>query len=489
MVSSNTSTYPSTHQQSIKAQPLAAQTIEQESDEYRSFDRSFLKQPSQSKRGTDMTTFVIEGGYPLHGTVQPIGNKNAALPLLAACLLTDEALTLHNVPEIGDVDTMLAILGQLGVEIDRHGPTITLCARHVNRSDPNAQLFAQIRGSLTLMGPLLGRLQNFSVNTAAGGDDIGRRRIDTHLQVLEGMGARLEVNGKFSLKSDGRLRGADILLDETSVTATENGVMAAALAQGTTILRNTASEPHVQDVCRLLVKMGCPIEGIGSNTLIVHGQDRLGGGEFYVSPDFVEVGSFIGLGAITPGELRIQGVIPDQLRMMNMVFGGRLGVRMHIEHDPHAVPELANTLVVEDEQELRVRPDFGGAVPKIDDAPWPAFPPDLMSIALVMATQSQGTVILHEKMYESRLYFVDRLITMGAQIILCDPHRAVVVGPRRLVGQPVSSPDIRAGMALVLAALAAEGVTTIGNVQQIDRGYQRIDEKLRNLGARIQRTD
>jgi UDP-N-acetylglucosamine 1-carboxyvinyltransferase len=447
-----------------------------------------LKAPAQ-QRGTDMTSFVIEGGYPLHGTVQPIGNKNAALPLLAACLLTDESITLHNVPEIGDVNTMLAILGQLGVEIDRRGSTITLCARNVNRTDPNAQLFAQIRGSLTLMGPLLARFQRFSVKTAAGGDDIGRRRIDTHLQVLEGLGARLEVNGKFALQAEGRLRGSDILLDETSVTATENGVMAAALAQGTTILRNTASEPHVQDLCHLLVEMGCPIEGIGSNMLIVHGQERLRGGEFYVSPDFIEIGSFIGLGAITPGELRIQGVVPDHLRMMNMVFRDRLGVRMHLEHDPRAVPHLAHTLVVEDEQELTIKADFGGAVPKIDDAPWPAFPPDLMSIALVMATQAQGTVILHEKMYESRLYFVDRLITMGAQIILCGPHRAVVVGPRQLVGQPVSSPDIRAGMALVLAALAADGVTTIGNVQQIDRGYQRIDEKLRNLGARIQRTE
>jgi UDP-N-acetylglucosamine 1-carboxyvinyltransferase len=434
-----------------------------------------------------MTSFVIEGGYPIHGTVQPIGNKNAALPLLSACLLTDEPVILHNVPDIGDVTTMLAILAQLGVEIDRRDSTVTLCARNVNRTDPNAQLFGQIRGSLTLMGPLLARFQHFSVNTAAGGDDIGRRRIDTHLQVLEGLGARLEVNGKFTLRAGSRLRGNDILLDETSVTATENGVMAAALAQGTTILRNTASEPHVQDVCNLLVKMGCPIEGIGSNTLIIHGQERLRGGEFYVSPDFVEVGSFIGLGAITSGELRIQGVVPEHLRMMNMVFRERLGVRMHIEHDPNAQPELAHTLVVEDEQELRIKPDFGGAVPKIDDMPWPGFPPDLMSIALVMATQAEGTVILHEKMYESRLYFVDRLITMGAQIILCDPHRAVVVGPRKLVGQPVSSPDIRAGMALVLAALAAEGVTTIGNVQQIDRGYQRIDEKLRNLGARIQR--
>jgi UDP-N-acetylglucosamine 1-carboxyvinyltransferase len=441
----------------------------------------YIKQPSQLKRGTDMTTFVIEGGYPLYGTVQPIGNKNAALPLLSACLLTDEPLTLHNVPDIGDVGTMLAILGQLGVEIERRGSTVTLCARHVNRTDPNAQLFGQIRGSLTLMGPLLARFQRFSVNTAAGGDDIGRRRIDTHLQVLEGLGARLEVNGKFMLRADGRLRGADILLDETSVTATENGLMAAALANGTSILRNTASEPHVQDLCHLLVKMGCPIEGIGSNTLVVHGQGQLKGGEYYVSPDYVEVGSFIGLGAITPGELRIQGVIPDHLRMMNMIFRERLGVRMHLEHDPKAVPELAHTLVVEDDQELRIKPDFGGAVPKIDDMPWPGFPPDLMSIALVMATQAEGTVILHEKMYESRLYFVDRLITMGAQIILCDPHRAVVVGPRRLVGQPVSSPDIRAGMALVLAALAADGVTTIGNVQQIDRGYQRIDEKCTQL--------
>jgi UDP-N-acetylglucosamine 1-carboxyvinyltransferase len=254
-------------------------------------------------------------------------------------------------------------------------------------------------------------------------------------------------------------------------------------------LRNAASEPHVQDVCRLLVAMGCPIEGIGSNTLVIHGQERLRGGEIHVSPDFVEIGSFIGLGAITPGELRIEGVMPEHLRMINMVFTQRLGVRMHMEHNPAAPPELAHTLVVEPKQELHVRSDFGGVVPKIDDMPWPAFPPDLMSIALVAATQAHGTLIIHEKMYESRLYFVDKLIAMGAQIILCDPHRAVVVGPSRLVGQPVNSPDIRAGMALVLAALAADGVTTIGNVQQIDRGYQRIDEKLRALGARIQRVE
>lgn len=436
-----------------------------------------------------MSAFVIEGGYPLQGTIQPIGNKNAALPLLAACLLTEEPVTLHNMPEIGDVHTMLTILSQMGVDVDWRGNSVTLCARNVTHVEPDARLFAQIRGSLTLMGPAVARHGHFSVNTSAGGDDIGRRRIDTHIQVLEGLGARLDINGKFRIQADGRLVGADILMDETSVTATENGVMAAAVATGTTILRNAASEPHVQDVCNLLVEMGCPIEGIGSNTLIIQGQEKLSGGEFYISPDFVEVGSFVGLGAITPGELRIQGIVPDHLRMINMVFGDRLGVRMHVEHDPSAQPERAHTLVVEARQDLRIQPDFGGAVPKIDDMPWPAFPPDLMSIALVTATQAEGTVLIHEKMYDGRLFFVDKLISMGAQIILCDPHRAVVVGPRRLVGQPVSSPDIRAGMALVLAALAADGVTTIGNVQQIDRGYQRIDEKLRALGARIQRVE
>jgi UDP-N-acetylglucosamine 1-carboxyvinyltransferase len=339
------------------------------------------------------------------------------------------------------------------------------------------------------MGPLLARHGHFAVGKSAGGDDIGRRRIDTHLQVFQALGAQLCHNGRFELRADRGLTGQDILLDEASVTATENGIMAAALARGTTILRNAASEPHVQDLCHLLVAMGCPIEGIGSNTLTIHGQERLRGGEIHISPDFVEIGSYIGLGAITEGELRIQGVVPEHLRMVEMVFAHRLGVQMHLEHDPTAPPQEATTLVVEDEQELRITPDFGGAVPKIDDAPWPAFPPDLMSIALVVATQAQGTVIIHEKMYESRLYFVDKLIAMGAQIILCDPHRAVVVGPSRLVGQTVTSPDIRAGMALVLAALAAQGVTTIGNVQQIDRGYQRIDETLRSLGAHIQRVE
>ncbi len=436
-----------------------------------------------------MTTFVIEGGHRLHGAIQPTGNKNAALPLVSACLLTDERITLHNVPVIGDVNTMLAILADLGVEIEVQGGSVTLCAAKLRSVQPDVNLFSQIRGSLTIMGPLLARHGHFGVQASAGGDDIGRRRIDTHIQVLEALGGTLIHNGKFELRAPGRLHGADILLDEASVTATENGIMAAALAKGVTVLRNAASEPHVQDVCNLLVRMGCPIEGIGSNVLTIHGQESLRGGEVYISPDFVEVGSYIGLGAITPGELRITGVSPDHLRMIEMVFANRLGVNMTLEHDPSTEPHCAYSLVVGEAQELCIKSDFGGAVPQIDDAPWPAFPPDLMSIALVTATQAQGTVIIHEKMYESRLYFVDKLITMGAKIILCDPHRAVVVGPSRLVGQHVTSPDIRAGMALVLAALAADGVTTIGNVQQIDRGYQQIDEKLRKLGASIERVE
>jgi UDP-N-acetylglucosamine 1-carboxyvinyltransferase len=440
-------------------------------------------------RNNGMTSFVIEGGHPIQGTIRPIGNKNAALPMLSACLLTDDPITLHNVPQIDDVHTMFMLLSGLGVDVQQHGESVTLCARDADSTTPDPALFAQIRGSLTVMGPLLTRYGHFGVQSSAGGDSIGRRRIDTHIQVFTEMGAHLSSNGKFELRSERHLQGCDILLDEASVTATENGLMAAALARGATILRNAASEPHVQDLCRLLMAMGCPIEGIGTNTLVVHGQEQLRGGEFCISPDFVEVGSFIGLGAITPGELRIEGVVPDDLRMIRMVFEKRLGVRMRLEHTLDAMSSAPYTLVVEADQELRILPDFGGAVPKIDDAPWPQFPPDLMSIALVTATQAQGTVIIHEKMYDGRLFFVDKLSAMGAQIILCDPHRAVIVGPSRLYGQQVSSPDIRAGMALVLAALAAEGITTIGNVRQIDRGYERIDEKLRALGARIERVE
>lgn len=436
-----------------------------------------------------MTSFVIEGNQRIEGSVKPIGNKNAALPLLSACLLTDEPVTLHNIPDIGDVRILLELLAGMGVAVTRRSNSITLCAAEVDSTTPDSTLFSQIRGSLTTMGPLLSRFQHFGVLASAGGDDIGRRRIDTHIQVFEALGAKLYHNGKFELRADKRLQGQDILLDEASVTATENGIMAAALAKGTTILRNAASEPHVQDVCRLLVTMGCPIEGIGTNTLTIYGQESLKGADFLVSPDFVEVGSYIGLGAITPGELRIVGVVPEHLRMMRMIFEQRLGVRMHLEERNDAPLDERFTLVIDANQDLAVRSDFGGAVPKIDDGPWPQFPPDVMSIAVVVATQASGTVLIHEKMFESRLYFVDKLNAMGAQIILCDPHRAVVVGPRRLIGQQVSSPDIRAGMALVLAALAADGVTTIGNVRQIDRGYEQIDAKLRALGARIERIE
>ena len=434
-----------------------------------------------------MSYYVIEGGSPIRGTVSPSGNKNAAMPLAEACLLTDESITLHNMPQIGDVDAVLEILGGLGVDVQRSGSSVTLCAAGLRSTEPNPRLFAQIRGSLTLMGPMLARHGHFAVPATAGGDDIGRRRIDTHLHIFSSLGVEMVHNGRFEMKTNGRLRGKDILLDEASVTATENGVMAASLAEGTTILRNAASEPHVQDLCHLLVRMGCPIEGIGSNTLTIHGQAQLKGAEYTVGPDYMEIGSYIGLGAITAGELRISGIIPEHLRMMEMVFVDRLGVRMRREAD--VASATGWSLVVADEQELRVRTDFGGAIPRIDDQPWPAFPPDLMSIALVVATQAKGTVLIHEKMYDGRLYFVDKLVAMGAQIILCDPHRAVVVGPSQLTGHPITSPDIRAGMALVLAALAAKGKTTIGNSQQIDRGYQRIDKKLRALGAKIERID
>lgn len=434
-----------------------------------------------------MSSYVIQGGCPIQGTIAPSGNKNAAMPLAEACLLTDEPIVLHNMPRIGDVETVLEILTGLGVDVQQNGSTVTLCAAGLRSTEPDPRLFAQIRGSLTLMGPLLTRRGHFAVPTTAGGDDIGRRRIDTHLHIFSSLGVEMLHNGRFEMKAKRRLEGRDILLDEASVTATENGLLAASLAKGTTILRNAASEPHVQDLCHLLVEMGCPIEGIGSNTLTVHGQETLHGAEYTVGPDYVEIGSYIGLGAITPGQLRISGVVPEHLRMMEMVFVDRLGVRMALEQDKSSATGWS--LVIAEDQELQVRTDFGGAVPRIDDQPWPAFPPDLMSIALVTATQAKGTVLIHEKMYDGRLYFVDKLVAMGAQVILCDPHRAVVVGPSQLVGQHVTSPDIRAGMALILAALAATGQTVIGNIHQIDRGYQSIDEKLRALGAQIERVD
>ena len=425
-----------------------------------------------------MERFVIEGGVPLQGTVYPSGNKNAALPLLAASLLTDEPLVLDNVPKIRDVETMCALLRALGVEVEETGDhQLTLQARRLRRAALDPELCRQIRGSILLAGPLLARQGEVQV-PLPGGDVIGRRRLDTHLLALSALGTTVEENGNSTLTMRAeRLTGADILLDEASVTGTENALMAAVLAEGTTVLRNAASEPHVQELARALNQMGARIEGIGSNTLIVRGVSRLRGTRWRIAPDHIEVGSFIGLGAVTPGEIVIKDAGVENLRMIHLVMG-RLGVRVEVRGDDVVVP---------DGQDLRVVDDALQAIPKIDDGPWPAFPADMMSIALVVATQARGTVLIHEKMFESRLYFVDKLIAMGARIILCDPHRAVVVGPTRLHGERLESPDIRAGMALLIASLCAEGESVIRNIGQIDRGYERVDLKLQALGARIWR--
>lgn len=424
--------------------------------------------------------FLIEGGVPLSGEVYPAGNKNAALPTLAASLLTDEPVILRNLPAIRDVETMGDLLAALGVEVKRPDPnTWELRANHVltpisEQLDP--EQFRAIRGSILIAGPLLARLGRLEI-PAPGGDVIGRRRVDTHFLAFQELGATVDViNRHFCLAAD-YLTGADILLDEASVTGTENAVMAAVLAKGTTIIRHAASEPHVQDLCRMLNAMGASISGIGTNTLVIQGVDRLHGVDFTLGTDHIEVGSYLALAAATRGSLVIRNAVPDQLRMTLMTFE-RLGIRAEPRGEDLFVPA---------DQELSIVPDMGGAIPKIADAPWPAFPADLMSIALVAATQCDGVVIFHEKMFESRLFFVDKLIPMGARIVLCDPHRALVYGPSRLRGDVSESPDIRAGMALLIASLAAEGTSTIHNIQQIDRGYEAIEDKLRALGARITR--
>ncbi len=423
-----------------------------------------------------MERFVIQGGIPLSGTVVPSGNKNAALPILAATLLTDKPVTLHNLPNIGDVRTMMILLEDLGATIERHdNHSVTICAEDIRSTRPDPALFSEIRGSLTLLGPMLARAGEIEL-TLPGGDRIGTRRVDTHLLALESLGARVEYNDRFRMHAQG-LQGTSIWLDEASVTGTENAIMAACLAQGETTIRHAASEPHVQELCHLLNRMGAQIKGIGSNVLQIQGRPKLEGGEWAIGPDFMEVGSFIGLAAVTGGEILIKNAAPQHLGMIRMVFE-RLGVRFECRGDDVFVPAGQSLAVVD---------DLGGAVPKIDDAPWPGFPTDLMSIALVVATQAQGTVLIHEKMFDSRLYFVDRLIAMGARIILCDPHRAVVVGPSSLHGETLASPDIRAGMALLIASLCASGESVIQNINQIDRGYERIETKLQALGARIER--
>jgi len=421
---------------------------------------------------------VIEGGHPLRGRIRAAGNKNAALPILAACLLTSEPVLLHNVPRIRDVETMMALIANLGAETEWVGENeVRVHAADISSYELDAELASRIRASFLLAGPLLARLGRASV-PPPGGDVIGRRRLDPHIHAFAELGATIDIGARFELRTDG-LRSRHIFLDEASVMATENAVMAASLTTGETVIGNAACEPHIQDLCRFLVSLGAQIEGIESNVLRIHGVDRLGGGEWRICPEHIEVGSFIGLAAVTGGDITIDDVEPRDMGAVLPTLE-RLGVHVEIE---------GTTMRVPPNQELVIRDDLGGQIPKVEDGPWPSFPADLTSIAVIVATQARGTVLIFEKMFESRLFFVDKLVSMGARIILCDPHRAVVTGPAKLYAQQMSSPDIRAGMAMLLAALCAEGTSTIGNIGEIDRGYERIDERLRSIGARIERLE
>ena len=425
-----------------------------------------------------MEKFVIHGGAPLSGTVTPAGNKNGALAILAASVLTDAELTLSNVPRIRDVDAMLEILGGLGVKVEWLGENeLSLCGAEVDASAVDPHLGERIRASFLLAGPLLARFGRAEM-PPPGGDYIGRRRLDPHLDGFASLGASYEFDrGVYVLSVAERLRAGDVFMDEPSVMATENVLMAAALTPGTTVVHNAACEPHVQDLARLLVKMGASIQGIGSNLLTVDGAEHLHGATHAIAPDHIEIGSFMALAGVTGGELRITDTFPTDMRMICIVFD-QLG--LHSEFD-------GNDIVVPGNQRLVVKADFGGYKRKVMDGPWPAFPADLTSVAIALATQAEGSVLVHEWMFESRLIFTDKLEAMGADIVLCDPHRAIVTGPRKLRGARVESPDIRAGMAMLIAALCAQGRSEIGNVEQIDRGYERIDERLRALGAQIER--
>jgi UDP-N-acetylglucosamine 1-carboxyvinyltransferase len=420
--------------------------------------------------------FVIEGRRPLSGRIRAAGNKNGALPIVAACLLTGESVTLTNVPRIRDVDTMVELVGDLGGDASWTGPNeLHVNAAGASKFAPDVALCSKMRASFLLAGPLLSRFGRATM-PPPGGDVIGRRRLDPHIHAFNELGASIDVGEAYDISAD-RLRGTHVFLDEASVMATENTVMAAVLAEGETVLGNAACEPHVQDLCRFLGSLGAQIEGIESNVLRIQGVASLGGGEWAIGPDHIEVGSFIGMAAITGGDVTIEGARAEDL--VSIVPGfAKLGVRVEVGEDTVHVPAR---------QQLVVQDDLGGMVPKLEDGPWPAFPSDLTSIAVTVATQAFGTVLMFEKMFENRLFFTDKLVSMGARIILCDPHRAVVTGPAQLVGQRMESPDIRAGMSMLLAALAAEGQSTIGAAHQIDKGYERIDERLRSVGAAIER--
>ena len=425
-----------------------------------------------------MEKFVIQGGEPLSGELTAAGNKNAALPILAACLLTEEELLLHRVPRIRDTEAQIALLERLGVESTWVGDnSLRLCAQGVTDVAVDEELSNKIRASFLLAGPLLARFGEARM-PPPGGDFIGRRRLDAHLDAFADLGARVDGDRWIELTApSGGLKACAIFMDEPSVMGTENALMAAALTPGPTTISNAASEPHVQDLARLLAKMGAEVDGIGSNVMTIHGRDRLAGAEHTISPDHIEVGSFMALAAATGGEVRIHDAEPADLLTVRRHFR-RLGLTSEIE---------GNDVIVPPGQNLQIKADVGDAIPKIEDGPWPAFPADLTSIALALATQADGEILIFEKMFENRLFFVDKLVAMGARITLCDPHRAIVSGPSRLHGERVESPDIRAGMAMLIAALSADGVSEIGNISQIDRGYEQIDERLRSLGARIER--
>ncbi len=422
--------------------------------------------------------FVIQGGVPLSGELTVAGNKNAALPILAACLLTEEELLLDRVPRIRDTEAQVSLLEQLGVEVEWTGDnSIRLCAAGVVEVAVDEELSKQIRASFLLAGPLLARFGEARM-PPPGGDFIGRRRLDAHLDAFTDLGATVDGDRWIEVKAPtGGLRPCHIFMDEPSVMGTENALMAAALTPGPTTISNAACEPHVQDLARLLSAMGAEVSGIGSNVMTVHGRDKLGGARHTICADHIEVGSFMALAAATGGELRIRDVEPADLLMVRRQFR-RLGLNSEIKGSDMLVPPG---------QRLRIQADLGDAIPKIEDGPWPAFPADLTSIALALATQADGEILIFEKMFENRLFFVDKLVAMGARITLCDPHRAIVSGPSRLHGERVESPDIRAGMAMLIAALAADGTSEIGNIRQIDRGYEQIDERLRGLGAQIER--
>jgi UDP-N-acetylglucosamine 1-carboxyvinyltransferase len=425
--------------------------------------------------------FIIEGGVPLSGTITPAGNKNGALPILAACLLTSDEMILRNVPRISDVEAMMMLLRTLGARVEWLGASEVLVdASTVDSTEVDRGLAEAIRASFLLAGPLLGRFGNARM-PPPGGDVIGRRRLDPHLDAFRALGAVVDAKREDIVLTAPPLglSPCDFLMDEPSVMATENALLAAALTRGPTVIRNAASEPHVQDLARLLVTMGAAVDGIGSNVMTVHGQASLRGCTHTIAPDHIEIGSFMALAGVTGGELIVKDTVPADLRMIRLVFE-RLGLRSELH---------GADVIVPGNQRLVIRNDAGDYMPKVEDGPWPAFPADLTSIALALATQAEGSVIIHEKMFENRLFFTDKLQLMGAAITICDPHRAIVVGPRRLRAARVDSPDIRAGMAMLIAALCADGTTEIGNVRHIDRGYERIDERLRALGARITRLE